>query len=379
MKEYIVVGAGITGAVIARHIADLGHKVTVYDRRKTIGGNLYEEKTDNGILVQKYGPHIFHTNSDRVYEYIKKYAKWENYFLECMVYMQGKYTPSPFNFSTIDDYFSKDKALEIKSHIKAVYGDAERATIVDMLECQDEVVRKYAEFLFESDYSLYTAKQWGVSPTEIDISVLKRVPVLFSYNTGYFSDKYQCMPVGGFTKFIANILNHENITVQLDTDALSFIKIENSTLLLNGVKTDKTVFYTGAVDELMKNAFGVLPYRSLRFEYKWYNMESYQEAPVVAYPEADGYTRITEYTKLPIQRGNGKTIIAKEFPLQYEKGISEPYYPIPTDENISLYKKYSAHLACIDNLIICGRLGEYKYYNMDQAIERALELCDSIR
>ena len=378
MKEYIVVGAGITGAVISRHLAEKGCKVTVIDKRSTIAGNLYEEKNEDGILVQKYGPHIFHTNSERVFEYITKYGEWEDYFLECMVYMNGKYTPSPFNFKTIDDYYDAEKAALIKEHIKAKYGDAEKTTIVDMLNSDDALIKEYADFLFDNDYSLYTAKQWGISPKEIDISVLKRVPVLFSYKTGYFDDVHQCMPKGGFTSVIKNILSHENITVKLNTDAMDFIEIKGEELLIDGKPTDKTVVYTGAADELMKCAYGVLPYRSLRFEYKNESTDSYQDAPVVAYPQEPGFTRITEYTKLPVQNANGKTVIALEYPLAYVAGEAEPYYPIPTDESRALYEKYRAHLEKVPNLILCGRLGDYKYYNMDQAIERALELCDTL-
>ena len=378
MKEYIVVGAGITGAVIARHLAEGGKRVTVIDRREHIGGNLYEQRDKSGILVQKYGPHIFHTNSRRVYDYIKKYGEWDDYFLECMVYMNGKYTPSPFNFKTIDDYFPKEKADALKARIREKYGELEKTTIVEMLGSDDELIKEYADFLFENDYSLYTAKQWGISPKEIDISVLKRVPVLFSYKTGYFDDTYQCMPKNGFTDIIKNILSHENISVELGKDALSFISISEGKLLIDGRETDKTVIYTGAADELMRCEYGVLPYRSLRFEYRSENTDSYQEAPVVAYPQADGYTRITEYSKLPVQKTNGKTVIALEYPLPYEAGKTEPYYPIPTEKSKQLYEKYRSYLETIPNLILCGRLGDYKYYNMDQAIERALMLCDTL-
>ena len=378
MKEYIVVGAGITGAVIARHLAEGGNKVTVIDRRNHLAGNLYEEKDACGILVQKYGPHIFHTNSKRVYDYITKFGEWEDFFLEVMVYMKDKFTPSPFNFKTIDDYYSKEDAEALKARIREIYGDLPKTTIVEMLGSKDPLIKQYADFLFESDYSLYTAKQWGISPKEIDISVLKRVPVLFSYKTGYFDDEYQCMPKGGFTEVIKNILDHGNITVELGRDALDFISISDGEVLIDGKKTDKTVVYTGAADELMRCEYGVLPYRSLRFEYKTENTDSYQEAPVVAYPEVEGYTRITEYAKLPPQKTNGKTVIALEYPLPYEAAKTEPYYPIPTEASSALYAKYREKLDKIPNLILCGRLGDYKYYNMDQAILRALELCDTL-
>lgn len=378
MNEYIVVGAGITGAVIARHIAERGNRVLVIDRRSHIAGNMYDSADESGILVQKYGPHIFHTNNERVYDYITKYSRWSNFYLECMVYMNGKYTSSPFNFATIDDFFSREKAQEIKTHIRAVYGDTEKAAIVDMLDSTDDVIREYAEFLYENDYSLYTAKQWGIKPDEIDKSVLKRVPVLFSYRTGYFDDKYQCMPVGGFTDFIKNVLDHENITIKLNTQAKELLSISDGKLLIHGKETETTVFYTGAVDELLNCKYGVLAYRSLRFEYRTENTDSYQQAPVVAYPQAEGYTRITEYSKLPIQKTAGRTVIAVEYPYAYRCGESEPYYPIPTMDNVALYEKYREELSRVKGLHLCGRLGDYKYYNMDQAIARALEICDRI-
>lgn len=377
MKPYIIVGAGLTGAVIARHLAEKGNEVTVVDRRSHIAGNIYDCKNEDGLLVQKYGPHIFHTNNSRVYEYIKKYGEWDDFYLECMVFMNGKFTPSPFNFQTIDDYFSNEKALEIKEHIKKRYGDAEKTTIVEMLGSDDAIIKEYAQFLYDNDYSLYTAKQWGISPKEIDVSVLKRVPVLFSYKTGYFSDKYQCMPKKGFTDFISNILNHKNIILRLNTDALKMLSIVDGQLLINNERTETTVIYTGAADELLKCKYGVLPYRSLKFEYKTVLSDSYQTAPVVAYPQADGYTRITEYSKLPPQKTNGKTVIALEYPQPYTDG-TEPYYPIPTEKSRNLYGQYKTELSKIPNLILCGRLGDFKYYNMDQAIERAFEICDAL-
>lgn len=377
MKPYIIVGAGLTGAVIARHLAEKDNDVTVIDRRPHIAGNIYDCKNEDGLLIQKYGPHTLHTNNSRVYEYIKKYGEWDDFYLECMVFMNGKFTPSPFNFQTIDDYFSKEKALEIKEHIKKRYGDAEKTTIVEMLSSDDAIIKEYAQFLYDNDYSLYTAKQWGISPKEIDVSVLKRVPVLFSYKTGYFGDKYQCMPKKGFTDFISNILNHKNITLQLNTDALKTLSIVDGRILINNERTEATVIYTGAADELLKCKYGVLPYRSLKFEYKTKPTDSYQTAPVVAYPQADGYTRITEYSKLPPQKTDGKTVIALEYPQPYTDG-TEPYYPIPTEKSQNLYEQYKAELSKIPNLILCGRLGDFKYYNMDQAIERAFEICDAL-
>lgn len=380
MSDYIIVGAGLSGSIIAHYLAeDMNKKVTVLERRDHIAGNVYDYLNDAGILVQKYGPHIFHTNKKRVEEYVKKWGEWEDFHLECMVYMNGKYTPSPFNFQTIDDYFEQDKAEEIKQHIRLVYGDAEKATIVDMLQVKDPVVKEYAQYLFDNDYSLYTAKQWGIKPEEIDVNVLKRVPVLFSYKTGYFDDTYQAMPLSGFTKVVEGLLDHPNITVKLNCDAVKLLDVdlENNVITYQGKQVP--VIYTGAIDELFQYQYGKLPYRSLRFEWRNEECQSYQKAPVVAYPQEKGYTRITEYSKLPIQEGKEVTTLAVEYPLPVNEGSDiEPYYPIPTDTSLEAYGKYRKLADSIHNISLCGRLAEYQYYNMDQVIEKALEFCDRL-
>ena len=377
-KEYLVVGAGLSGAVIAGVLARRGHKITIIERRGHVGGNLFDERDENGFTVQRYGPHIFHTNNERVYRFIKEYGAWDEFSLECMAHMKGKYTPSPFNFQTVDDYFDTEKAKAIKASIAARFGERKKASVLEMLESDDKTVKEYARFLFENDYRPYTAKQWGIPPEKIDASVLRRVPVLFSYERGYFDDRYQCMPKEGFTRFIEKIIRHKNIKLKLNTDASSIISIADGKLLINGRESDKTVVYTGALDELLCGKYGALPYRSLRFEYRTENVDSFQPAPVVQYPEAPLYTRITEYSKLPPQKTHGRTLIAVEYPIKHESGVTEPYYPIPTSESLSLYKKYRESVEGIPNLVVCGRLGDFKYYNMDAAILRALEICDTI-
>jgi len=295
-----------------------------------------------------------------------------------MVYMNGRFTPSPFNYQTIDDYFVAEKAAEIKSHLEADYPGRDKVTIVEMLKSNDPVVKEYAEFLFNNDYSLYTAKQWGISPAEIDISVLSRVPVLLSYNTGYFDDPIQMMPKNGFTAVIQNILDHKNITVNLNTDALDHLAIDTDRgiITVDGEVIKHPVIYTGALDELLNYRFGRLPYRSLRFEWETAECDSIQPAPVVAYPQAPDYTRITEYNKLPVQPPRGVTVYAREYSVfSNQEQHYEPYYPIPTIQNAQLYSLYRNAVSHIPNLYLCGRLADYKYYNIDQALEKALMLC----
>lgn len=377
--DYLVVGAGLCGCVIARELAERGKKVTLWERRDHIGGNMYDYVDEHGFLVQKYGPHTFHTNEKKLYDYMCRFEQWQDYKLTCGAVWGGKYTPTPFNFTTIDTFYPAEKAELLKEKLKKAFSGRDTATVVEVLAHPDEDIRGYAEFLFRNDYAPYTAKQWGISPTEIDPSVLKRVPLRFSYDEGYFGDDYQVMPRHSFTHFFENLLHHPNITVQLGVDALERLRIRDGKLMLDGEVCRIPVVYTGALDELFDREYGRLPYRSLRFEWRYTDKSSVQEAPVVAYPQAPEFTRITEYKKLPPQEGRGSSY-ALEYPLPYDGTDSaEPYYPVLTEESQEQYAQYRDAAEKIPNLILCGRLADFKYYNMDQALERALETCDNCR
>ena len=378
MNKAIIVGAGLSGAVIARHLAEHGIQVSIYDRRNHIAGNMYDYRDEHGFLVQKYGPHTFHTKIKRLYEYMCQYELWQAYKLTCGAVWDWKYTPTPFNFSTIDTFYPKEKAEMLKNQLKAAFDGKDTATVVEVLENEDPLIREYAEFLFQNDYAPYTAKQWGVSPEEIDPSVLKRVPLRFSYAEGYFDDPYQVMPVHSFTHFFENLLQHPNIDVTLNMDALQFLDINKQGISWKGNPFTGLVIYTGPIDALFHFIYGALPYRSLRFEWKYTQKNSVQEAPVVAYPQEKGFTRITEYKKLPVQALPGSSY-AVEYPLPYEDGKQmEPYYPVLTEKSQKQYASYKKMADAVPNLICCGRLGDFKYYNMDQALERALEICERI-
>ncbi len=373
--DYLIVGCGLTGSVIARHLAEQGKRVTIWERRNHIGGNMYDYIDEHGFLVQKYGPHTFHTKKKELYDYICSFEQWQDYKLTCGAVWDGKYTPTPFNFTTIDIFYPKEQAQQLKVKLKEAFAKRETATVMEVLAHPDPDIRGYAEFLFQNDYAPYTAKQWGVSPKEIDPSVLRRVPLRFCYKEGYFDDSYQVMPVHSFTDFFRKLLDHPNIQVDLGIDALERLDIKKNGLCLNNKPVTFPVVYTGALDELFGKVYGTLPYRSLRFEWNYTNEDSVQPAPVVAYPQEMGYTRITEYKKLPIQQGQGSSF-AIEYPLPYKEGESlEPYYPVLTEESQQRYFIYRKMADKIQNLICCGRLADFQYYNMDQALERALNIC----
>jgi len=375
MGKCLVIGCGLSGAVIARELAEQGKKIEIWERRDHIGGNMYDYIDEHGFLVQKYGPHTFHTKKKYLYDYMCRYESWQDYKLTCGAVWDGKYTPTPFNFTTIDTFYPSDQAASLRKKLQTVFPGREFATVVEVLEHPDPEIRAYAEYLFQKDYAPYTAKQWGVSPAEIDPSVLKRVPLRFSYKEGYFDDPYQVMPVHSFTRFFENLLDCPNIEVRLGANALDRLSVSGSTLLLDGVETTIPVIYTGALDELFGHIYGRLPYRSLQFEWRYSQQDSFQPAPVVAYPQEECYTRITEYKKLPAQDKPGSSY-AVEYPLPYKEGeTTEPYYPLLTQESQERYRRYRELAEMIPNLFFCGRLGNFKYYNMDQALEAALEIC----
>jgi len=372
-KEVLVVGCGLTGAVIARQLAEAGRRVLIWERRDHIGGNMFDYMDSYGFLVQKYGPHTFHTNKKGLYDYICRFARWQDFHLTCGAVWDGRYTPTPFNFTTIDTFYPPEKAEALKGKLRSAFAGRETATVVEVLAHPDDDVRDYAEYLFRNDYAPYTAKQWGLDPSEIDVSVLKRVPLRFSYKDGCFDDRYQVMPEQSYTKFFQNLLDHPNIQVELNVDALDHLSVRGSRLYWDGAALSGPVVYTGALDELFGCVYGRLPYRSLRFEWRYEEKDSLQEAPIVAYPQEPGYTRITEYKKLPVQHGRG-TSYAVEYPLPYQQGKGqEPYYPVLTADSQARYERYRALAGQIPNLFCSGRLADFKYYNMDQALERALE------
>lgn len=376
--DCLVVGCGLTGSVIARQLAERGKKVFIWERRNHAGGNMYDYVDKHGFLVQKYGPHTFHTKEKSLYDYICRFEEWQKYKLICGAMWDGKYTPTPFNFTTVDTFFPAEQARRLKRKLEVAFDGRKTATVVEALTHPDPDVRAYAEYLFKNDYAPYTAKQWGISAEEIDSSVLKRVPLRFSYKNGYFDDAYQVMPVHSYSYFFDKLLSHPNIEIKLNTNALEHLRIHEGNLLLDGQPVFFPVVYTGALDELFGCVYGKLPYRSLRFEWKYAKQKNLQPVPVIAYPQEKECTRIIEYKKLPHQQGVG-TSYAIEYAQSYQGGNNNPYYPMLTKESLALRQQYKCLAETIQNLFCCGRLGDFEYYNMDQALKRALSICEEIK
>ena len=383
MVDYIVVGCGLCGMVIARHMADKGKKVLIIERREHIGGNIYDYIDNNGVLVQKYGPHVFFTDNEEIEKYVNKYIDTEPLYAEYRTRIAGKNIPMPFNFKSIDMIYDTDTAEEIKKRLKKQFGEREIVSVVDLVESNDEMIHNYGMYMYEHEYRLYTAKQWGRPIEEIDPSVFLRVPVYLSYKREYMKQKYQFMPVGGFTKFAEKLIDHPNITVQLNTEALNLIRLDEQSgeIYFKGEKLDIPLIYTGPIDELFSEKYGKLPYRALEFVWKTLPTESYMETALAAFPEADKCIRVTEYTKFPPQKLEGKTVIAIEYPVEYDKSMpsgNEPYYPTLTESSKKINEKYQEEIVKFNNLYVCGRLGDFKYYNMDAIIERAFSICNEL-
>lgn len=379
MFDSVIIGAGVAGSVAARELAESGRSVLVLEQRDHIGGNCYDEPDEHGILIHKYGPHIFHTKEKKAYDYLSRFTDWYAFGHEVVANVYGKLIPVPFNLNTLHMVYEKEKADTLEKKLIETFGMGSRVPILKLREQEDPEIRQIADYVYENIFLHYTMKQWGQTPEEIDPAVTGRVPVVISYDNRYFQEPWQGMPLHGYTPMFEKMLDHPKIRVETGVDARSRIRFEADQVILDGEPFCGEVIYTGPVDELFNCCFGRLPYRSLRFDFEYLDQEDYQGHSVVNYTVSEDFTRITEFKYLTGQKAPGTTIV-REYPFAYTGAESEiPYYSIANEANQALYEKYRALTEKIPNVWLLGRLAEYKYYNIDAMVMKALELTEKIK
>lgn len=352
--DYLIVGAGFAGSVLAERLAAMaGKRVLVVERRPHIGGNAYDCYDDAGILIHRYGPHIFHTNSAEIFAYLSRFTDWRPYQHRVLTHVRGQLLPLPINLDTVNRLYGT--SFESSEMAAFLAGRAESRERIRTAE--DVVVSTVGRELYELFFRGYTRKQWGVDPSELDASVTARVPVRTNRDDRYFTDAYQAMPLHGYTRLFERMLSHPNIKLLLNCDYQE----------IAGVIPHRELIYTGPIDEFFGHCYGRLPYRSLDFRFETYGTEVFQPAAVVNYPNEHDYTRVTEMKYLTGQRHTQTTIV-----YEYPRADGDPYYPVPRPENAALYKRYKALADGMRDVHFVGRLATYQYYNMDQVVAQAL-------
>lgn len=361
MFDFLIVGAGFAGSVLAERLASQSNKkVLIVDKRNHIAGNTYDYYNHDGILVHKYGPHIFHTNSKEVFDYLSCFTKWRQYEHHVLASVDGMLVPIPINLNTINSLYG----LNLSSDELAEFFES-RAVKKDIIRTsEDVVISVIGKELYHKFFKGYTKKQWGLDPSELDASVTARVPTRTNRDDRYFSDTYQAMPLHGYTELFRKMLAHPNISVMLNTDYKDIID----------VIPHKTLIYTGPIDSFFNYCYGKLPYRSIDFKFETFDQECFQPTGTVNYPNTHLYTRITEFKYLTGQKHRKTTIV-----YEYPKADGDPYYPIPRQENQEIYRQYKLLADSLPAVYFTGRLGTYKYYNMDQVIAQSLKLFDKLQ
>jgi UDP-galactopyranose mutase len=352
--DWLVVGAGFAGSVLAERLAtERGEKVLVIDRRPHVGGNAYDEHNSDGLLIHRYGPHIFHTNADAIVDYLSRFTEWRPYEHRVLASVNNMLVPIPINLDTINRLYG----LQLNAEGLEQFFAERAEPVAEIKTSEDVVVSRVGRELYEMFFRNYTRKQWGLDPSELDKSVTSRVPVRTNHDDRYFTDTFQAMPAQGYTRMFERMLDHPNITVMLDTD---YFDVRDRISF-------KRMVFTGPIDAFFGYRFGKLPYRSLRFEHVTLDKQWHQPVGVVNYPQDKDYTRVTEYKHLTGQE-HSRTALTYEYPA--DEG--DPYYPVPREETAALFRQYDALARSVEDVFFVGRLATYRYYNMDQVVGQAL-------
>lgn len=386
--DAVIVGSGFAGAVVAERLATCGNKrVLILEKRDHIGGNMYDEYDEAGILVHRYGPHIFHTNDQKAFNYLRSFAGFLSYQHRVLADWYGTYMPVPFNKTSMEIAFGEERAQKLIQKLIDTFGDERKVTINELRQQDDPELSEIADFVYKNVFLYYTQKQWGQTPEEVDPSVTARVPVFISRDDRYFQDLYQGMPVNGYTDLFERILGNDNIDICLNTDATSVFGLEFeddsedarlTAITIKDKPYEGIIVYTGPLDELFVARFGRLPYRSLDFVYETYDEEYKLPCGTVNYTVTEDYTRITEFKHMTKQKAPNTTIM-KEYSKAYTDPDTQiPYYAIINEENNAHYERYRALTEGLPNFHLIGRLAEYRYYNMDKIVSLALELAHEL-
>ncbi len=355
----MIVGAGLAGSVLAERLSKAGKKILLIDKRNHIAGNTYDYYNNDGILIHKYGPHIFHTNSREVFDYLGTFTEWRPYEHKVLASVDGQLVPIPINMNTINKLYGLQLSTsEVRAFLESKAEKKDR-----LATSEDVVVNAVGRELYEKFFKHYTLKQWELDPSQLDASVTARVPTRTNSDNRYFTDLFQAMPLHGYTAMVSKMLDHPNIHIMLNTDYKEVMKEVSY----------KNLVYTGPVDEYFNFCYGKLPYRSINFKFQTLDMPVYQETGTVNYPMNQAYTRITEFKYLTGQKHDKTTIV-----FEYPTADGDPYYPIPRQENNEIYNKYKLMAAVEPNTYFTGRLGTYKYYNMDQVVAQSLTLFNKL-
>ena len=365
--DYIIIGAGLSGLVLAERIAtQLNKKILIIEKRDHIGGNCFDYRDENGIVIHKYGPHIFHTNYKDVWDYVSRFTDWIYYQHKVLGFIDGKYVPIPFNLNTLYQLLPNKFAERIEGKLINKFGYNKKVPILDLKKVKDKDLIFLAEFIYEKIFLHYSEKQWGLKPEEIDSSVTARVPVIISRDDRYFQDKYQGISKGGYTKLFEKMIQNKNIEIQLETN---FKDIRDKLKC-------KKIFYTGPIDEFFDYKFERLDYRCVNINFQTLDIESYQQAAVVNYPNEYDYTRITEFKKFTMGKSKQTTI-----GIEYPGNSGFIAWPVLNERNEEIFHKYWNETKKLkkENIYFIGRLAEYRYYDMDDAIANSLQMFEDIR
>ncbi len=372
MEKAIIIGAGFSGATMARLLAEQGVAVTVVDKCPHIGGTAYDKQDDGGIIVQPYGPHVFHTEDKEVYDFLSRFTEWNKYKHRVSAVIKGKTVPIPFNLNSLFALYPKDKAERIKRILVREVGLDKRVPIFVLLTHLNDEVREFARFVYDNVYKKYTKKQWNMRPEDIGENVVNRVPVYVSEKDDYYDDEFQVMPKKGFTELIANMLCHPKIRLKLATDATRYLALYNGKIYWQGKEFNGDVFYTGKVDELFRCKFGALGYRTSSYKFKEYKIVSYQQTAVVNCTVHQKCTRVIEFTKFTCPPKK-RTIVAREYSKRYHKG-DMACFPVLIAKNLDVHERYKKEAKLYPKLHLLGRLPNYKLMNISQSVQEAFKL-----